>query len=541
MLDYEVLQAYASRNLMNSEKSIELVQALIVSATWYHPPDRFGQLKYNEYIHMAATMAIDIGIGSRPTPSRTPKRHSSHQITKVEDPTNQDLSMTPRSRSSSPSRTSIESRRTFLACYLICAGLSLSLRRPNMLRMNSWGRECLDYIEKSPHAIPSDKLLRARIKLMMIGEEISTAFSFDDPAELVSLSELRIQLMLKDFIRRLNAWECESRHVMDGSLAVMYYTLRIFANEIVLHIDYAPEDFKAPYQMGRVQVDDSPDVPTAPLVNAIAEIVNGAHALLDVFIAIDPEVTCAFPVFTYVRVSYAAFVLAKLCLSASRPESRLAHAIDLDSLQIESYLNRAIAHVKQAVGPMRRRVPAIFLALLFKLRLWCRDPDILYRDDVSAPAERLATPEMAQTQVREMRAIEGYIRETSLPGNDRIHEVNSGTANMTPENSQTSGSETQAKGPPHERQAKSYNTEYLEVTGPIRTTGDDQQVPASYLVPSDEMELDNNFHWLFDNSATHAWTGNVVWNSNMDFLGDSSRQVPDMYTWPTNGQGLPYS
>ncbi|EME88050.1 uncharacterized protein MYCFIDRAFT_27880, partial [Pseudocercospora fijiensis CIRAD86] len=64
-LDKEVLQAYATRSLVQSQKSLELVQALLISAVWYHPPSKFGQLKYYEYIHMAATMAMDIGIGSR--------------------------------------------------------------------------------------------------------------------------------------------------------------------------------------------------------------------------------------------------------------------------------------------------------------------------------------------------------------------------------------------------------------------------------------------------------------------------------------------
>ena len=66
MLDQEVLHAYAMKSLVHSEKSLELVQALLISAVWYHPPSKFGQLKYYEYIHMAATMAMDIGIGTRP-------------------------------------------------------------------------------------------------------------------------------------------------------------------------------------------------------------------------------------------------------------------------------------------------------------------------------------------------------------------------------------------------------------------------------------------------------------------------------------------
>lgn len=44
-LDKEVLQTYATRSLVQSEKSLELVQALVISATWYNPPAKFGHVR----------------------------------------------------------------------------------------------------------------------------------------------------------------------------------------------------------------------------------------------------------------------------------------------------------------------------------------------------------------------------------------------------------------------------------------------------------------------------------------------------------------
>lgn len=48
VLDTEVLQEYATRSVVKSEKSVELVQSLLISAVWYVPPNKFGQLKYYE-------------------------------------------------------------------------------------------------------------------------------------------------------------------------------------------------------------------------------------------------------------------------------------------------------------------------------------------------------------------------------------------------------------------------------------------------------------------------------------------------------------
>ena len=116
VLNAEVLQAYAIRTFMNSEKSLELVQAMIVTSVWYNPPNGFGQLKFYEYIHMAATMALDIGLGTKPDDSRG-ERHSSANTTPP-----QTGDTTPSSLSAEPDAVSIENMRTFLACYLICAG-----------------------------------------------------------------------------------------------------------------------------------------------------------------------------------------------------------------------------------------------------------------------------------------------------------------------------------------------------------------------------------------------------------------------------------
>ncbi|EME49286.1 hypothetical protein DOTSEDRAFT_68152 [Dothistroma septosporum NZE10] len=405
-LDKEVLQAYATRSLLQSEKSLELVQALLVSAVWYHPPSKFGQLKYYEYIHMAASMAMDIGIGSRPSAqrSRIPRNGLTHfqPIHPAEDVRNPDLSMTPRFQDMSSNTATLESRRTFLGCYAISAGISLSLRRPNMLRVGSHIRECVDYIERAPNALSTDSTLVAWVRLLIIAEEISTSFSYDDPGGIASITELRTQLMLKEYEKRLTAWyvNLPEADIGSGSMLVMYHTIRLFLFEIALHIDHSPEDFRAPYQMGGVvhpwaeaEVDQ---IPTQVLAECIAECVTSSHSLLNLFLAMDVDSCRALPVFSYVRISFGAFVLAKLCLSAAHPRSRIGQVLDKSSLKVEAYMDRMILHVRNIVGPTRSRVPSIFLALLFKLRQWCLDPQIIDQQDATQPSFDLRKDKVAR-------------------------------------------------------------------------------------------------------------------------------------------------
>lgn len=104
ILNVEVLKVYATRMVMRHEKSLELVQALIVSCVWYRPPGSYGHLKFYEYIHMAATMAVDIGLGKNPKDSRS--RRGIGAKTEAEVLSSED----------------IENRRTFLVCYMITTG-----------------------------------------------------------------------------------------------------------------------------------------------------------------------------------------------------------------------------------------------------------------------------------------------------------------------------------------------------------------------------------------------------------------------------------
>jgi hypothetical protein len=433
-LDNEVLQEYANRSVVQSEKSVELVQALLVSAVWYLPPNKFGQLKYYEYIHMAATMAADIGITTRPSKlnrSRFAARNGMPTLPThpSEDFANPDLSMSVRASQWSEGTGNIECRRAFLACYAICVGVSISLRRPAMMRVTSYTRECVDYLESSPYAAPGDPLLVAWIRLWMIAEEIGLALSYDDPGDTASLFDTTTQLMVTAFEKKLTEWRHRYADTEFAScLKIMYFTLRLFLHELALHIDHSPEDFKAPYQMGVIHPCGEREVPIKPVVGAIAELIASSHDLIDAFVDMGPEIARFQPIFVFVRVSFAAFVLAKLCLSAYSPQSRLASVIDRERLHAEPYVDKLILFVQDVVGPKGRHVPSLFLALLFKLRQWCTHPELIQQaQDEGAPSD--IWPEGAK-KAREYIELEG----------PRITEAMSSSTEPSPETLNKSGS-----------------------------------------------------------------------------------------------------
>lgn len=96
-LNAEVMQEHTCRIVLGNEKSVEMVQAMIVTVVWYHPPDKFSQAKFFELIHMAATVAMDIGLADSPSDDKIVLSTR----TAMED---------------------IERWRTLLSCYLNCCG-----------------------------------------------------------------------------------------------------------------------------------------------------------------------------------------------------------------------------------------------------------------------------------------------------------------------------------------------------------------------------------------------------------------------------------
>lgn len=60
-----VYRVIAERVVVKGEKSLEMVQALLVMCLWYTPPDHFEELKFYQLIHMAVVSGMDIGMNRR--------------------------------------------------------------------------------------------------------------------------------------------------------------------------------------------------------------------------------------------------------------------------------------------------------------------------------------------------------------------------------------------------------------------------------------------------------------------------------------------
>lgn len=86
--------------LVQGQKSLEIVQAILICGVWYHPPTKLENLTF-QLCNMAATMSLELGLGGRSS------WHANHRIVA--------------GFGADASSTALEAFRTMFSVYLTCS------------------------------------------------------------------------------------------------------------------------------------------------------------------------------------------------------------------------------------------------------------------------------------------------------------------------------------------------------------------------------------------------------------------------------------
>ncbi len=178
----EAVGAIADCVVRNGAKSLELIQAMQVFALWYKPPEQAEQTNFYQIIHMAAVMALDIGLGKRFNPAKAKRGFGGPNAKYAPGPGK----MLPQDSDT------LEARRAWLGCYYLCASASMVLRRPNLVRWTNYMKESIEILETHPDAFASDKLFCQYVKIQHICEEIGLQFLMDDTTANISITDPKV-------------------------------------------------------------------------------------------------------------------------------------------------------------------------------------------------------------------------------------------------------------------------------------------------------------------------------------------------------------
>lgn len=184
VLNREMVRLYSERFFIEGEKSLELVQALLLMIIFYFPPASPLKLQFYQYTHIASTMALEIGLANKRRVSRKSDRKSRHE------PHDELLA---------------EQARAVLGCYHLGSTVAMKTRRPNLLQFNDWMAECVRHLEHSPHR--TDQHLAVWFELQRITDEAMSSFGLDDTSATSPLTESRVQAVLRWFDKRMDTWK----------------------------------------------------------------------------------------------------------------------------------------------------------------------------------------------------------------------------------------------------------------------------------------------------------------------------------------------
>ncbi|KKZ61243.1 hypothetical protein EMCG_04115 [[Emmonsia] crescens] len=353
----EVFRLFADQIIVKGSKSLELVQAIIVSMIWYTPPDHYEEMKFFQLIHIAATMAMDLGMNRR-TKSKA-KSKSMGMWREI---------MGKKAIMLDPDAP--ETRRAWLGCYFMCVNVAMSLRRPLLTRWHPYMDESLEILETSPDALPSDRVLVQWVKLVHIGEEVLFQFSMDDPATNVDITDPKSQYALKGFERRLAEWRKEVPPECYSPIMHHYeHVLNVYMHEIGMHADHNIDDFKPPY-INSLNSENQIDLGTPAHVDALTVCLTSIHEAFDTFISLDHVTLQSIPTIHFVRTAYASVALIKLYTAASFPNTHLGQVFNPTDFKIEYFLNKLILQLKDPGDRVSGRIPSRFALVLGMLKTW---------------------------------------------------------------------------------------------------------------------------------------------------------------------------
>lgn len=144
-----------------------------------------------------------------------------------------------------------------------------------------------------------------------------------------------------------------------------HHVVNLFVHESAMNVDCrSSENPKGPTR------DDLPTSAVAPLIDALSACIHSIHQSLEAILSIDVERLTYVPTVVIARASYPVVSLIKIYSLLTASETHIGQVMDVQSLRVEYYLDKVIAHYRAAAALDGGRAPTKFSNVIMMLRNW---------------------------------------------------------------------------------------------------------------------------------------------------------------------------
>ncbi|KAJ8115864.1 hypothetical protein OPT61_g2595 [Boeremia exigua] len=310
----EAMYILGNELLGRGQRSLELVQALLMVSFWNKTSRKGQQGSCYQLVQLATDMAIDLGIAGPSLQPSPPAYFSMH-----EDP------------------TSLEARRTWLACFVALSTSSISTRRSIAVPWNGHHQECL--LDLETRGDPSDILLCQIVRVTQLIDEISSLLHLCQSRVFMDGNDPRTYAVVDALKAKVDCWAAQipSSLASSKTLKVWYHVAMVYIHEVVLHTPTNKTSFAAPFVPGRIAVKDYPK-PThiiSPLQEALAALAQHCHAAIETATDMEPALVLSLPTFCFApTVLYSLFVLVNLLVASTDPANTYGQYFSKENFRI---------------------------------------------------------------------------------------------------------------------------------------------------------------------------------------------------------------
>ncbi|PWY64255.1 C6 zinc finger domain protein [Aspergillus heteromorphus CBS 117.55] len=341
VLNEELLKLYAERFFLRQEKSMELIQSILLMLIFYFPPKSRVQGQYYQYAHIATTMALELGIAAGKAGQRNHRCHGEEG----------DL----------PVSTHSAQARAVLGCYHFSSNIGMRTHRPNMLCFNSVIEEYTNLLKKSSNIL--DQQLATWFELQRIIDDTLSSLGHDSTLSDTSLLESQMMPILKWFDSRMLHWKNSTpKDMFTVWMTLEYHYLYLAIYELAAGEGYRDPDAPARkyYTLPPLEGNMERHKANAPLSVARVQIVTkwmlAAHQLLDAFLQCDISTMRKLPNMTYTRIVLG--ISSLLRIYHKTQFGPLGEVISSQMIGIDGYLDRLSQALLRASGEQKYRVPS---------------------------------------------------------------------------------------------------------------------------------------------------------------------------------------